>query len=150
MKTLKTFLSIAVVAALTVFSSCGEDEPGLSFDEIVAGTWSLSSVTVDGSDVTSDFSGFSLSLNHNGPNSGSGSYSTNNGGSLLTSGEYYADGTKIYTMNESSGMTSYSITSFSLTNDNKTLTFGFNNPTTTLGGGRTEGLAGDYVFVFTK
>jgi len=151
MKTIKNILLLSLIATMLVFPSCGGgDDPSISLDELLSGSWKLSSVTVDGNDVTSDFSGFTLSLSSNGPNSGGGYYSATNGGSLLTSGSYNVDNTKIYTMNESNGQNSYSITSFSLTNDNKTLTFGFYNPTTTFGGGRIEGLSGEYVFVLNK
>jgi len=153
MKTIKALLSIAVVAALTVFSSCGGGDdggaPSISIDEKLSGNWSLSSVTRDNSDVTGEFSGFSISLSSSGPNSGGGSYSASNGGTLLTSGSYSLSGTSSISFSESSGSVTYSATS-SLSNEDKTLTISFYNPTTTFGGGRTEGLAGDYVFVLNK
>ena len=151
MKTIKALLSIAVVAALTVFSSCGggDDDPGLSLDEKLNGTWALSSVTVDNADVTGDFGGFQLSLSYSGPDFGGGNYNITNANNILySSGGYTLNGTTGMNLNGGDG--SYVSVQIALSNDDKTLTFSFYNPTTNFGGGRTAVLEGNYEFVLNK
>ncbi|MDH5475139.1 MAG: DUF5004 domain-containing protein [Cyclobacteriaceae bacterium] len=149
MKTIKNIFALALIASVMVFPSCGGDDPGISFDEKMNGTWILTSVTVDGNDVTSDFTGFQLSLSYSGPDYGGGSYNITNANNILSSsGSYSLNGTTSMNLNGDDG--SSTSATISLSADDTTLTFSFYNPTTTLGGGRVEGAAGDYVFVLNK
>ena len=152
MKTIKNIFALALIAFVMVFPSCGGDgggEPSISFDEKMNGTWTLTSVTLDGTDVTSDFTGFQISLSSSGPNSGGGFYTITNGNNMLySSGSYSLNGTTNMNLNGDDG--SSTSATISLSADGTTLTLSFYNPTTTLGGGRVDGAAGDYVFVLSK
>lgn len=153
MKTIKNIFTLALLATVLIFPSCGgdggENEPSISFDEKLNGTWTLTSVTVDGSDVTSDFTGFQISLSSSGPDSGGGNYTITNGNSVLFSdGSYSLNGTT--NMNLNGGDGSNTNATISLSADEATLTLSFYNPNTTFGGGRVDGAAGDYVFVLSK
>ena len=80
MKYLKYIATVFVVGTLVLFASCGDDgggdgpDPEVKFahDIIQGGTWSLASVNRDGTDVSSDFSGFTISFTSTG-------YTTSNG-----------------------------------------------------------------------
>ncbi len=142
------FLSILFLA-----TSCGGDGGGdgggdpepQTYEELITGSWTMSSISVDNVDVTSDFTGFSIALTSNGKGSNAGSFSINNAnGIIATSGNY--------SLNSSSGIvlgdgTSVSI---SLSNSNKTLTFAFINSNTIFSGGRTEGASGNYTVILNK
>lgn len=150
MKTIKIILLFTVLVAVALFSSCGEgDEPGISFDEQMNGTWTISSVTRDGSDVTSEFGGFQLTLSFYGPNTGGGGYTVINANNVLfESGNYTLNGATSMNLNGNDGTNINA--QISLSEDGSSLTFSFYNPTTMFGGGRVSGAAGDYVFVLTK
>lgn len=149
MKTIKNILILSLIASVLVFPSCGDDDSELTIDQLIAGTWTLSSVTVDGGDATSEFTGFSMTITDGG------SYTVNNGGGLLSGGTYFLNSWGTVTthssmdLSESSGIATYSA-QVVMSNGNTTLTLSFYNPTTTFGSGRTEGARGDYVFVLNK
>jgi len=143
-----------IVTLVVLFPSCkdsngGGGDPEISIDEKLNGSWTLQSVTVDGVDVTSDFSGFSLTLNYSGPNTGTGHYSINNSkGLLYASGNYTLNGTTSVTLAGDDGSTVNA--TISLTDGDKVLSFAFNNPTTLYGGGRSEAISGNYIFILKK
>lgn len=154
MKTIKNIFILAIITTIITFPSCSSDDSSdtdisITIDEKLAGSWSISSVRLDGADVTGDFSGFGVTLNSNGNGSNSGSYTVNGGYNLLDgSGSYSVNGTSSLSLSTNQGN---NITvSIELSNDDNTLSFSFFNPTTTFGGGRINGTAGDYVFVLNK
>jgi hypothetical protein len=128
----------------------GDDPTPATFTEKLQGTWNMESVKIDGSDVSSDFSGFSITfdagLNYTITNGGitfpfsSGSLGGNFDDSDVSSKTVFIDG-----INQNNEAT------LAFSNNNNTLTLSFTVDTTTLGlGGRGEGLAGNYVFVLNK
>ena len=122
----------------------GDPEP-LTFEEIISGSWKMQSVTRDGTDVTADFSGFSVSLSSNGKGSSSGNFSiSNSGGIIATSGSYTVNGSSGIQLSDGTSVT------LSLSNSNNTLTFSFNNPNNIFSGGRTAGASGNYTVVLNK
>ena len=151
---IKNIFLMIMLGIGVLFTTCkngggGGDDPELSIDEKLNGSWSLQSVTVDGVDVTSDFSSFGLTLNYNGPNTGTGHYTINNSNGLLfASGMYTLNGTTSVALSGDDGSTVSA--AISLSDGDKVLSFSFNNPTTLYGGGRIEGISGDYIFILKK
>lgn len=147
MKILYKYFSLLITLGL--LTACGgeggTDPEPTSFEELISANWSMQSVTVDGTDVTSDFTGFSVVLNSNGKGSNSGSFTISNANGVI-------DSSGSYTVNGSSGIVlngSISV-SVSLSNENNTMTFAFNNPDDIFSGGRTEGTAGNYTVVLVR
>jgi len=144
---MKKKISILPVLFVLLIISCGGDsEPDpetqkTTLDKL-QGSWNITSVTVDGNDVTADFGGFAISIN------GSSYNLTNADGNAWpeSSGSLGLGGDQATTMS----MGSNSNIAVAFSNDDKTLTLSFTVTTTTLGGGRVSGLAGNYVFVFNK
>lgn len=147
MKYLYKLLPILFIALFVSCEEGGGDDPiPVTFEEKLQGTWSMSSVKIDGSDVSSDFSGFSITFDANL------NYTISNGGTTFvqTSGSW---GTASSNDNGATGflngITNQVTLAFS--NENKTLTLSFTVDTTTFGlGGKGDGLAGNYVFVLNK
>ena len=147
MKYLYKILPILFVALLISCKGGNNPDPiPPTFEEKLAGTWSLSSVKIDGSDVTSDYSGFSITFDANL------NYSIANGGLTFTqtSGSWgTASQTDTGATGYLAGITNQVTLAFS--NANKTLTLSFTVDNNTFGlGGRVSGLAGNYVFVLNK
>ena len=150
MKYLYKLLPILFIAVLlSCDESGGGDDPTpepATFEEKLAGTWSMSSVKIDGSDVSSDYSGFSINFDSNL------NYTISNGGTTFTQtvgswGTSSANDTGATGF--LAGITNQVTLAFS--NEDKTLTLSFSVDNTTFGlGGRGEGLAGNYVFVLNK
>jgi hypothetical protein len=104
------------------------------------GTWTIVSATLDNNDITSDFTGFSISFTETG-------YSISNGGTALPStGSWAFSGDKTDRI-VFDGDLEVKI-SFS-SNDTK-LRLEFTIPDTIYDLGRKEVLGGDYVFELTK
>lgn len=130
----------------------GGDDPAppppsaATFEEKLAGTWNVSSVKIDGSDVSSDYSGFSITFDTNL------NYTISNGGTTFTqsSGSWgTASSNDTGATGFLDGITNQVTLVFS--NENKTLTLSFIVDNSTFGlGGRGDGLAGSYVFVLNK
>jgi len=145
MKYLNKLLPILFIAVLL---SCDKNKATpLTVEKKLAGTWSMSSVKIDGSDVSSDYSGFSITFDANL------NYTITNGGTTFTqtSGQIAKswDGDLDQVNVNLNGITNQVTLAFS--NDDKTLTLSFSVDNTTFGlGGRGEGLAGSYVFVLNK
>ena len=134
----------------TIIISCGENggkdpdpEPTTTTLDKLQGTWNLSSVNHDGSDVTSDFIGFNIVISNT-------NYSITNGGVAWSesSGSMVINGGDNASIIEVMGGNKNISIKFS--NEDKTLELSFNVPNTILGGGRLSGLAGNYVFTLTK
>lgn len=149
MKYLYKLLPILFIAVLISCEEGGGDDPSpdaLTFEEKLQGTWGMSSVKVDGSDVSSDYSGFSITFDANL------NYTISNGGTTFvqTSGSWAtASSNDSGSTGFLNGITNQVTLAFS--NDNKTLTLSFTVDNDTFGlGGRGEGLAGSFVFVLNK
>ncbi|MDH5396726.1 MAG: lipocalin family protein [Cyclobacteriaceae bacterium] len=154
MKKYKKAIYIIAITGIALLSSCkggggNGDDPEMTIDDRLKGSWVMVSVTVDGADVTSDFTGLKVTFNSNGSNSGSGSYSHTGGNTpIYSTGNYNINGiTGIVLSEGDGGVIEAAIT---LSNSDKTLMLSFNNPTTTFGGGRVTSVAGEYVIVLDK
>ena len=102
----------------------------------LSATWSVNEVENDGSDVTDQFTGFTLTINQL-------NYSTQNGGNPWpSSGTYDFKGTDLFTLLRSDG-TEIKIEELTST----TLVLSFNYTSVN---GRTLGVTGDFTFSLTK
>ena len=140
-------LFVAVLISCDGGGGNGTDpEPELSFEQKIVGTWNLSSVKIDGSDVSSDYDGFKISFDSNF------NYTITNGGTTFpqTSGGYSIQNSDSNGANISIGGL-VNVVTVQFSNDDQTITLSFTVDTTTFGlGGRESGLAGNYVFVLNK
>ena len=138
-----------LIIAITV--SCGGDgnggddpipETSATTLERLQGTWTLSSVTRDGNDVTSEFDGFAIAISNT-------SYTITNGGTAwsVASGSMGINGDTAVSIDSMGGNTNISI---AFSNSDKTLTLTVSVANSIFGGGRVSSLAGNYVFVLTK
>jgi hypothetical protein len=148
---MKTIYKLLPILFIVVLFSCdgggnGTDPEPATFEEKLAGTWSMSSVKIDGSDVSSDYSGFSITFD------ASLNYTISNGGTTFTqtSGQIPKswDGDLDQVTVGLNGITNQ--VTLALSNENKTLTLSFSVDNNTFGGGRESGIAGNYVFVLNK
>ncbi len=145
MKNIYKLLPILLIAVLI---SCDKNKATpLTAGEKIQGTWNLTSVSRDGADVSSEFSGFSVKISDS-------NYTITNGGTAFkdTSGS-------ISNFDTGSTASSFQVTfasstqfnvTMELSNENKTLTLRFDIDKSTFEGGRESGLAGSYVFVVNK
>ena len=149
MKYIYKLLPALFIVLLISCDRDGGDDPGpnaATFEEKLAGTWSMSSVKIDGSDVSSDFSGFSINFDANL------NYTISNGGTIFTQ----TSGSWGTSSSNDTGATGFlnGITNqvtLAFSNENKTLTLSFTVDNSTFGlGGRGDGLGGNYVFVLNK
>ncbi len=130
---------VTVVCCLSLLNyliSCNDDD-GPSAEQIRlqehSATWALGSVTNDGNDVTSQFTGFSLSIDQF-------SFTTENGGNAWpTSGTYSFIENDLDRLQRSDGV---EITIDAINNDDLSLSF----QVSTLPGGRTAGITGNFIF----
>ena len=106
----------------------------------LSGSWTVSSITRNGVDVTGDYAGFTLTLT-------STTFSTTNG-----TGAWEPSGT--WTWNDPEGtsilLSNGVIVQLDFSNNDSTLTCSFTLPETIINIGRTKALAGNYVFVLNK
>lgn len=136
--------SLAVILSLLVLSSCGGGGSTPSATEVTtnqlkANTWRISTVTVDGVDQTTLFTGMTLSFTAT-------DYTTTNGKAV-----WPASGTWSFIDNTAkkikrSDNLEVTIAEVSST----TLKLSLNWATGTLGTGRVESVAGNHVFSFVK
>jgi hypothetical protein len=140
MKQLRYFVLIALSTVALGLISCKDDGPGKTDEEkqleALAKVWTISSATVDGSDVSSNFTGLTVTFTEEGDYSTNGSY-----GPVWPSSGTFELGTDLNTVVRDDGVT------LTIALDNISLTASFNY--NTLPGGRTSGILGDYVFQFT-
>ena len=145
--TLKNFtvaiLSMATIIMLVFIQSCKTDDPTISEVDQVAtllkgNSWKMQNVTVNGTDKTSDYTGFTLSFTAT-------NYTTTNGGVVWpSSGTWtFADETgKVITRSDDVIINLEEITATKLS-------LKLNWAKTTLGG-RTTSVAGNHIFVFNR
>lgn len=149
MKTILNLVSIIFISTLFIFTSCkGKDDPDptVSFGQKLSGTWKLNNVTLDNSDVTNEFSGFSV--NFTSHNDIQGTFTcTNTNDVIFSDGTYVLNGTSSMTLSNGGENINVNLT---LSEDGKTLIFSFHNDKTTFTPGRILGITGDYVFELIK
>jgi hypothetical protein len=141
----KLVAAVAVLSALLFIASCGGDPPTPEETEVekatklLAGTWTVQNVTVDGNDRTSVYKDVRITFN------GSNLTATNGGVVWPASGTWrFADETA-KTITRSDGLT---ISVNELTTNKLVAALTWTRAT--LGGGRTESVAGQHVFTFSK
>jgi hypothetical protein len=135
------------IAAMTLIS-CGDDDDSVADDpteqteeekqleSLSASVWTMSSITLDGADVTTNFSGLVLTINSDKTYSTNGSYDP-----VWPSSGSFTFGSDIKTLTRDDGVSmTISVSETSLT---ITLTYADS-------GGRIDALPGDYVFSFTS
>jgi hypothetical protein len=131
--------------AVFTLSSCGgSDEPSPieKQQKLLAGTWTINSVKVDGVDYTNLFTGFTLTFTENPPR-----YSPTNGGKVWTTEEDLVFAGALGNAFVGPGSEIVSIETITA----NTLVLRMNWTTTTLGkGGRANSIAGNHEFTFTK
>lgn len=136
--------STVLILSLLIIESCNSKKSPQTPQDITASklkstTWNISAVTADGTDQTQLFAGMTLSFSQN-------EYTTNNGGALWPSngGWTFTDDTASFIL-RSDGIT---VTIKETTTDK--LVLSLLSTKTTIGGGRTNSITGNYVFSFTK
>jgi hypothetical protein len=140
-----TFALISLISVAFSFSACdGDDGPSAVEKQmkLLAGTWTMSSVTVDGVDQSSIFDGFKLTFTDT-----PATYEPVNGGKVWATGGSFRfnnnDATDFIRSNDGVVVTITSITENSLV-----LQMEWNR--TTLDLGRIKSIAGNHEFVFSK
>ena len=148
MRHLRSFIFfIFSIAAMTLIS-CGDDDDSVADDpteqteeekqleSLSASVWTMASITLEGADVTTNFSGLVLTINSDKTYSTNGSYDP-----VWPSSGSFTFGSDINTLTRDDGVSmTISVSETSLT---ITLTYADS-------GGRIDALPGDYVFSFTS
>lgn len=139
----KRAFKITVFAGLfclaAVFNSCKKDDPdplAQRINELTA-SWKLGSVKNDNADVTSQYTGFTLSV------SGNNYITTKGGNPWPESGSYEIRKDDLSKIIRSDGVT---ITIDEITTSTLVLSFNYSNLT----GGRTKGVTGNFTFSLIK
>lgn len=158
---LRTIIWIAVGSTLTMLLSCGgdSDDPKQELNtgqkvvtNLVKSQWKVSSVMVDGMDMSSMFTGFTISFNpssyQNGIPSFTGSYSVTNGGPV-----WYSSGNWIIPDINMAGSfirssDDLSITLQEVTETNLKMSLQWNKQT--FGDGRIGSIQGQHIFTMGK
>jgi len=146
---LQTFLIVITMGLSASLVSCSgdddvpadpQDPQAAALQKLISGTWSVNSVTRDGIDVTDDFSGFTLNF------TSSGFTATNGDTAWEGSGTWSWADAQGNSIQLSNGI----LVQLSFSNDDTRLTLSFTVPTTTFDIGRSQGIAGNYVFILGK
>jgi len=116
------------------------DPQAEALQKLSSGTWSVSSITRNGTDVTSDFAGFTISF------TSSGFTTTNGTGAWEASGSWNWEDPQGASIRLDNGI----IVQLVFSNNDATLTCSFTVPETIFNIGRTKALAGNFVFVLNK
>lgn len=139
---INSILSIVSITTVILLSSCGGSDPSpqeVKLKKLIAHGWTLSSVTVDGVDKTSLFSGMTLSFTKT-------NYTTTNGAIVWPSSGTWefvdSKGTTII-RNDDLEITITEITG-------TTLKLSLVWSSTTYGPGRATSVAGNHVFSFVE
>jgi len=134
--------SLAIVVFLLVLSGCSESTPSattVTYNQLKANAWRISSVTVDGTDQTALFSGMTLAFT-------AAEYSTSKGGVV-----WPASGTWSFTDDTGKKIKRSDNVEVLITEiTDTTLKLSLNWTTGTFGPGRVSSIAGNHVFSFIK
>jgi len=149
MKHFKSFIFfIFSIAAMTLIS-CGDDDDGSvaedpaeqteeekQLESLSASAWTMSSITLDGADATSNFDGLVLTIKSDKTYTTNGSYDP-----VWPSSGSFTFGSDINTLTRDDGVSM----TISVSETSLTVTFTYADS-----GGRIDALPGDYVFSFTS
>jgi len=141
---LSVLMVIALSAMVTFMSSCGGgDDPGPGSDPVAenmtklqSGTWKIQTVTVNSTDQTTLFSGFTIKFN-------ASTYTVTNGDPIFPSSGNYSGNLSHLTLDGGVPTIGYEVTDTSL---KMTLTWSKN----TFGSGKAESISGTHVFTMNK
>ena len=148
MKHFRSFIFFIFSIAAMMLISCGDDDDSVADDpteqteeekqleSLSASVWTMSSITLDGADVTTNFSGLVLTINSDKTYSTNGSYDP-----VWPSSGSFTFGSDINTLTRDDGVSM----TISVSETSLTVTFTYADS-----GGRIDALPGDYVFSFTS
>jgi hypothetical protein len=150
MKHLRSFIFFTFSLGALMLISCGDDsddpvtedpltestEEEKQLESLSASAWKMSSITLDGADVTSNFDGLVLTINSDKTYSTNGSYDP-----VWPSSGSFTFGSDINTLTRDDGVSM----TISVSETSLTVTFTYADS-----GGRIDALPGDYVFSFTS
>jgi len=147
MKQLRKFVFFTFSIAAMLLISCGSDDPGVATDPVEqteeekqlellsASVWKMSSITLDGADATSNFSGLELTIKSDKTYSTNGSYDP-----VWPSSGTFSFGSDINTLTRDDGVSM----TISVSETSLSISFTYADS-----GGRLDAIPGDYVFSFT-
>ena len=149
MKYLKKFVFFTFSIAAMMLMSCGDDDDVASvtddpveqteeekqLETLSASVWKMSSITLDGADATSNFSGLELTIKTDKTYSTNGSYDP-----VWPSSGTFTFGSDINTLTRDDGVSM----TISVSETSLSISFTYADS-----GGRIDALPGDYVFSFT-
>jgi hypothetical protein len=146
MKILRNIFFLVLSVALVTVTSCGNnDDDGPSDIDRFVGTWTASSVTLDGNDVTSpEYTGFTVTFNDDG------SYITTNGDPIFTNTGGFWSISSVSDQTVQIDVDGVPMTAvFGEGNNSVIVTFTATD--SAIGSAaRVEGLVGDYAFTLNK
>lgn len=139
---LKKFIVFGGLFLILFMVACGDDEPGEPeetpqeiAEALFTGNWSLGTITLDGTDVSNEYQGFTLTVSI-------GTYATTNAGELFPATgtwDWVGDSDAQITTGTGKQITLNTLTSTSLQ-------FSFNKTD----GNAVDGIPGDYVITLSK
>ena len=148
MKQLRKFVFFTFSIAAMLLISCGDDddtsvatdpvaqtEEEKQLETLSASVWKMSSITLDGADATSNFSGLELTIKSDKTYSTNGSYDP-----VWPSSGTFSFGSDINTLTRDDGVSM----TISVSETSLSISFTYADS-----GGRIDGIPGDYVFSFT-
>ena len=149
MKYFRSLIFFTFSLGALMLISCGDDDDASVADDPVeqteeekqleslsASAWTMSSITLDGADVTTNFSGLVLTIKSDKTYSTNGSYDP-----VWPSSGSFTFGSDINTLTRDDGVSM----TISVSETSLTVTFTYADS-----GGRIDALPGDYVFSFTS
>ena len=149
MKYFRSLIFFTFSLGALMLISCGDDDDASVADDPVeqteeekqleslsASAWTMSSITLDGADVTTNFSGLVLTIKSDKTYSTNGSYDP-----VWPSSGSFTFGSDINTLTRDDGVSM----TISVSETSLTITFTYADS-----GGRIDALPGDYVFSFTS
>jgi|TARA_B110000046_G_scaffold142480_1_gene149299 hypothetical protein len=153
MKHLRSFIFFTFSLAALMLISCGDDDPVTDdpvtepteeenqeeenqLESLSASAWTMSSITLDGDDLTTNFSGLVLTINSDKTYSTNGEYDP-----VWPSSGTFTFGSDVNTLTRDDGI------SMTVTVSETNLSIAF---TYVAAGGRIDALPGAYIFSFTK
>lgn len=158
MKVILRLLTVAiVVGATTTLMNCGDSGGGGSSQEEtqlkkLAGTWTMTTVTLDGNSRTGDFTDLKLTVSGTFNGTG-GTYAYSFTGTRPNPSPWPASGTWQFDANPSSQIVRLDDgqkINYSLSNGDAQLTLEFNYQGAGFAGSRIQQVNGNWQFVFTK
>ena len=148
MKQLRKFVFFTFsIAAMCLISCGGDDDTSVATDPVAqteeekqlellsASVWKMSSITLDGADATSNFSGLELTIKSDKTYSTNGSYDP-----VWPSSGTFSFGSDINTLTRDDGVSM----TISVSETSLSISFTYADS-----GGRIDAIPGDYVFSFT-